>query len=307
MKEFAPICLFTYKRLRETKETVKYLKANYQANQSELFIFSDGGKDLNSIEKINEVRDYLKSIDGFKSVTIYESDKNKGLAKSIISGVSKIFERYDRVIVLEDDLITSPNFLTFMNEALQFYNKNGSIHSVSGYTLPLPSLKKYSDDTYLGVRSFSWGWGTWKDEWVGIDWEVTDYRKFRQSIRQRIAFASMGSDLPGMLRKQMKGKIDSWFIRWCYHQFKQQKLTIFPSVSKVKNIGFSADATHTAGRQDRFETTFDEGYKTDFHFKNDLLINSVLLKELRKFYSIYRRILGKLLFYYKVFYRKYFS
>ena len=141
MKEIAPICLFTYNRLEETIQTVAALKNNFLANKSELFIFSDGAKNKNVEQKIKQVRKYLKTITGFKNITIYESSKNKGLANSIIDGVTKIIETYGKIIVLEDDLVTSPNFLNFMNQALEFYHYNNRIYSVSGYTLNLPSLK----------------------------------------------------------------------------------------------------------------------------------------------------------------------
>ena len=110
---------------------------------------------------------------------IYESPYNKGLACSIIDGVTKIVNDYEKIIVLEDDLITTPNFLNFMNQALHFYITDATIFSISGYTLNLPSLPSYSKDFYLGYRGSSWGWGTWKDRWDEVDWEIKDYDKFK--------------------------------------------------------------------------------------------------------------------------------
>ncbi|MDK2977670.1 MAG: hypothetical protein PWP52_384 [Bacteroidales bacterium] len=292
--KLAPICLFTYNRLSETQQTVEALKQNYLASESELFIFSDGSKDSNGAQKVNDVRNYLKTIDGFKSVTIYESPTNKGLANSIISGVTQIIEQYGKIIVLEDDLITSPNFLNFMNQALVFYEHNPKIHSVSGYTLDLKSLRNYCKDYYFGNRPYSWGWGTWENKWSTIDWEVKDYNKLKKSIIQKIKFMQGGSDLPQMLDSQMKGRIDSWAIRWCYDQFKKNQVTVFPSKSKIQNIGFGANATHTK-KGNRFSTTIDNGEKVFFNFDHNIIKNKDIIRDARKVFSCYARLKNKIL------------
>lgn len=288
----APICLFTYNRLEETKQTVVSLQANFLAKDSELFVFSDGPKNKSSCCKIQAVRDYLKSIEGFKSVTIYESNVNKGLAKSVIEGVSRLLAKSDKVIVMEDDLVSTPNFLDFMNQALNFYQKNKKIISISGYTMNLPSLKNSSKDFYFGYRASSWGWGVWKDRWIAIDWDVNDYRNFIKDKKAVRDFKKGGSDMPRMLRKQMEGKIDSWAIRFCYHQFKNKMLTLFPTISKLESIGFSKDATHTSGTK-RFFTPIDKSHKIEFNFENFKMIDPQLAKEFANFFSTKNRIMNQ--------------
>ena len=137
VEKLAPICLFTYSRLEETKRTIEALKKNFLAPKSELFIFSDGPKNHETKDKVKAVRDFIKTIDGFKKITIFESKTNEGLAKSIINGVTKVVNEYGKVIVLEDDLLTTPNFLDFMNQALLFFELNLSIYSINGYSLAL--------------------------------------------------------------------------------------------------------------------------------------------------------------------------
>ena len=294
MKNLAPICLFTYSRLNETKRTIDCLKNNHLADQSDLYIFSDGPKNHLVAENVDSVRKYLKKITGFRSVTIIESENNRGLATSIISGVSLIIKIKGKVIVLEDDLISSRNFLSFMNEALEFYEGNHKIFSISGFTLRLPSLKNYSKDFYLGYRASSWGWGTWADRWDQVDWEVREYAAFQQNPFQKLKFMRGGSDMPGMLKKQMEGRIDSWAIRWCFDQYKKNMLTVFPATSKIKNIGIGEHATHTK-KTKRFETSLDIGGKIKFHFDNYPLIDKKLLKEFKNNSSIIRRLKDKLL------------
>ncbi|WP_010419254.1 glycosyltransferase [Anaerophaga thermohalophila] len=241
----APICLFTYNRLEETKQTVEALQSNLLANESELFVFSDGSKNERDAIKVDTVRDYLNIITGFNRVTINEAKENKGLANSIIAGVTEIIEKYGKVIVLEDDLITSRNFLEYMNQALDYYEYNMNIFSISGFTMNLPSLDNTDKDYYLGYRNSSWGWGTWKDRWEKIDWSASGWQKTLYNPIFHYKFMRGGSDMPYMLWKQMQGKIDSWAIRLGFDQFKKDKLTVYPTKSKVINIGFGESATHT--------------------------------------------------------------
>ncbi len=163
--DLAPIVLFVYNRPDLTKETLSALKKNTLASESELFIFSDGSKSEKDFDKVNEVRKLIKNINGFKSVRVFENKENKGLANSIIFGVTKIINKYGKIIVLEDDLITSKYFLKFMNEGLNFYKNNKKIGSITGYNKPshFMKFKNYDKDLYLSSRFSSWGWATWKD------------------------------------------------------------------------------------------------------------------------------------------------
>lgn len=292
--ELAPICLFTYNRLDETKRTIRALRKNNLAEQSEVFVFSDGAKEGVSDAKIKEVREFLKNVTGFKKFTIKESPINKGLANSIIDGVSEVICKYGNVIVLEDDLITAPNYLNFMNEALNFYKNNVSIFSISGYSMNLPSLNNLNKDYYLGVRASSWGWGTWSRSWTDIDWEVKDYDKFSTSVPLRKMFRRGGSDMPRMLDNQMNKKIDSWAIRWCYNQFKRGQYTVYPKVSKIESIGFGGAATHTK-KTKRFDTYLDVTNQSSFNFDEKCQIDNTLIKEFKNKFSIFSRFKDKLL------------
>ncbi|WP_200980051.1 glycosyltransferase [Echinicola sp. 20G] len=288
----APICLFTYNRLEETQKTVEALRANYLAGDSELYIFSDGWKSESGKEKVLGVRSYLKSIEGFKKVIIFESPQNQGLAKSIIGGVTKVLESHKRVIVLEDDLVTAPNFLNFMNQGLEFYEDDENVISVSGYTLDLPSLPGRGD-YYFGLRASSWGWGTWRNRWEQIDWEVSDYEDFVKSTSLKKRFNRGGSDMCKMLSAQMNGRIDSWAIRFCYHQFKNGMVTVFPSSSKLYSVGFSSNATHTVETK-RFETNLDQSNKKSYLFEKYQGVDDMLVKEFRMKFSIKARVLDKI-------------
>lgn len=295
MVELAPIVLFTYKRLDTLKQTVEALQQNYLAAESDLYIFSDAAKGIQDEEAVKAVRSYIQSIDGFKTITIYESESNKGLATSIIEGVSQILKIHETVIVLEDDLVSSPNFLSYMNQALHFYKDEGKVFSITGYSIPIHNDESESD-VYFTSRSSSWGWATWKDRWMVIDWEVKDYSAFKNNSLFRQNFNKMGSDMSQMLDRQMHGKINSWAIRWCYHQFKSGLLSVHPFMSKIENIGFnSPDASNTKERFNRYQTKLDKSQKNVFLFSKYFRLDSKIIQQFTKPFSIKTRIKYKLL------------
>lgn len=290
----APICLFTYNRLQETKNTVETLQNNFLAKESKLFIFSDGPKDDASSSKVNEVRDYIRTIEGFETVEIFESPKNKGLANSIISGVSSVIKQFGSVIVVEDDLILSHNFLVFMNQSLQNYKNEQNVFSVSGYCLKVKPPQNYLFDMFFWGRAHSWGWATWQDRWDTIDWDIKDWNKFKEDKKAVSNFNAYGTDLFSMLKNSMEGKVNSWFIRFTYNQFKQNKLTVYPLHSKVINKGFIEESTH-CNTYNRNTVYFDTSNLQSFKLSNKTEILPTFRKQLFHYKSYSYRIVGKIL------------
>lgn len=260
-----PVILFVYSRPWHTQQTVEALRKNDLATESELFIFADGPK-ANATEeqkeRIRQVREYIHNIDGFKKVTLQKSEQNIGCADSIIQGISSVFERYDKVIVIEDDIVTSKCFLRFMNESLDFFENDDRIFSVSGYTFPSKTMnipESYKKDIYLSYRHGSWGWGTWKNRWNSVDWEIRDFKEFSENIELQNAFNRGGADMGGMLKDQMEGNIDAWDIRFDYSLFKQNKFNVRPVKSLVTNVGLDSSGTHT-GADEKLITTLDDNW-----------------------------------------------
>ncbi|WP_417168674.1 sugar transferase [Terrihalobacillus insolitus] len=275
----APIVLFVYARPEHTIKTVEALAKNELSKESKLFIFSDAPKGKKDIEKVEKVRNYILSLsekNWFESVSVHMSTENKGLANSVIEGVTSKIEEFGKVIVLEDDLVTSPDFLSYMNQALNYYEKNDDIWSICGYTFNINFPNGYSDDVYLAYRGGSWGWATWIDRWIQVDWEVKDYPKFKKDKVVRKKLNCGGRDMADMLDAQMNGKIDSWAIRWCYTQSKLNKFTIYPIKSRVKNIGLDGTGTHS-GKNNKFDVTIpSSGEKVNL--SNPKLNNEILKK-----------------------------
>jgi hypothetical protein len=287
----APICLFTYNRLSETKQTVAALQQNYLATESELFIFSDGPKNEEDKLKVNEVLNYIKQISGFKDITIIESPINKGLANSIIDGVTQIIEKYGKVIVLEDDLITSPNFLDFMNQALDFYLEKKKIQSINGFSLDINS----DSDVYFHQRTFPWGWATWENRW---DKNIFDKKLIIREINENTSILhrfkkSCGSDIVKMLNASLEGRNNSWYVRWVFNHFTNGTYSVFPSLSKVSNVGFNNRGIH-CNHINVYKSNFDLTNKRIFllneYKKLDMESNALFLKYFTKSYKIWYRL-----------------
>ncbi len=277
----APVVLFVYKRYEHTEKVLKSLNENILAEESELFIFCDGAradKDQADVDKTREVVRKFSLCNSFKNVEVRFAEKNSGLATSVINGVTEIINKYGNVIVLEDDLITTKDFLVYMNSALDFYEKNKKIWSISGFSFFDPEKLDYPHDIYMGYRGCSWGWATWKDRWNMVDWEVSDYNKFKINPFMRRKFTVSGNDMPGMLDNQMKGFISSWAIRWCYQQNKLQMYTVFPKYTRIQNIGTDGSGTHS-GNNHSYDVKLVENTSCNFeHLDTD----EKVLKEYRE-------------------------
>lgn len=277
IKALAPVAVFAYNRKDKLEQCLMCLESNQMAADTEVFIFSDGARENVSENQVEEVREYIKkytSKSKFKKVNICAREKNMGLANSIIAGVSEVINRYGKVIVVEDDLLTTPDFLQYMNAGLDFYEEHKEYGSISAYTYPLNVLNEYDNDIYVTRKGECWGWGTWVDRWKYVDWNVKTYDEYICSRKKRRAFDMLEKGLDIMLINQMKGNIDSWAVRWCYHLFFNDLLTVYPTISRTYNIGFDGSGTH-CGISNQYDGDFRNDYRECFF---QLLPANVLLE-----------------------------
>ncbi|HXH98622.1 MAG TPA: hypothetical protein VNI52_00005 [Sphingobacteriaceae bacterium] len=243
MQQFAPIALFVYNRPEHTRRTLKFLKENLLAEESRLFIFSDGARHTDQQEKVKEVREIIKTADGFKSVEIFERQTNFGLAASIIDGVSKLVNEYDKVIVFEDDLITSPYTLQYFNDALTRFADEERVMHIGAYMYPL-NPQDLPESFFYRVAT-SWGWATWKRAWKEFEPDVNVL--MRQFDSKMISEFSVNRtmDFWRQMRQYKSGKNNSWAIRWYASIFLKHGLTLNPSQSLVNNIGHDGTGIHS--------------------------------------------------------------
>lgn len=280
MKKYAPIIIFCYRR--NIHHLITSLLKNKEAKFSDIFIFSDGFKSEKEKQSVLDVRKNIKKIEGFKSINIFEADKNLGLSNSIINGVSSIINNTDKAIILEDDLIVSEYFLEYMNKSLILFENRNDIWSISGYSAPIPDLKYYNNEIYLSLRSTSWGWGTWKNRWNKADWNVNNFLEFKKDKKKINDFNRGGKDMFKLLELDYLGKIDSWDIRWGYSQFLNSAYSIVPKLSLTKNIGFGDKyATHTKGNNYRWSVNLSKSRITNYNVKP----NYQILESFRIFHN----------------------
>lgn len=291
----APVALFVYNRPEHTKKTIEALMNNEGIEETELYIFSDGAKDESEIENVNTVRKYISNLNEKTSlfnVHLILAEKNQGLEKSIINGVTELINQYGKIIVLEDDIITSPDFLLFMNRALDAYSDDPKVWSISSYSLESKKIRRCSDDVLWTYRGECWGWASWSNRWNKVDWSVKDYSSFIHNHKLQKRFNRAGRDMTSLLKKQQAGEINSWAIRWCYQQFKEDMITIFPKYPKSYNNGLDGSGTN-CGQETSGNIEFKVEKKWNFKYS---LKNRVLLREFQKYYfrSFWWQEIGKI-------------
>jgi len=238
----APIALFVYKRPWHTRQTLESLQKNSFSSESNLFVFADGPKTIADESKVREVRDHIKTVEGFKSLSIVEREQNLGLAKSIITGVTEVLNNYGKVIVVEDDLICSPFFLSYMNQALSIYKNIDKVMHVSAYMYPIdPTGLK---ETFFFRPASCWGWGTWARAWKHLEYDIHKLiPRFDKELRHK--FNMDGTfNFWHQMEMNRDGRIHSWAIRWYASVFLNNGLCLHPSRSLVNNIGFDGTGVH---------------------------------------------------------------
>jgi len=295
MKRLAPLVVFAFNRIEPLKRCISSLLKNDEAENTDLFVFVDGPR-INRVEdkvNIEAVRQYVKEIRGFKSLSYRFSENNKGLGPSIIEGVSEVISRHGMAIVVEDDLILTPNFLSFMNKGLERFENEKKVFSVCGYTNKVRIPKNYTEDAYFCVRSSSWGWATWRDRWEQVDWDLLEWEKHRLNKYKFCKWG--GSDCWKMLNDWHTGKNQSWAIRFCYSQFLNDTVSLFPITSKVANEGFDGNGTNCKGWS-RFKCELDNGYSKNFKFPSTLSLNLKICKDSLSYHSLWRRIYSRIMY-----------
>lgn len=287
----APVIVFNYNRPDHSLQTWDALSRNQYAAETELYLYCDGSKENASDEmrqRIAELHAQAKqyAVDAqkagkFKSVHVVCAEKNKGLANSIIGGVSDVIAKHGRVIVLEDDLLTSPYFLKYMNTALDKYESYPAVFSISANRPPVNKMAipaDYEYDVFVSLRSFSTGWATWKEKWERIDWSLYYLDDFLKHPQQIKSFHHGGDDLTNMLLLQRDHKIDSWAIRYSFQHFFHHAVAILPCVPYVDNIGFDGSGIHSGTDETDFRNNLaaapENPRMPDVIYEDERIINT---------------------------------
>lgn len=242
----SPIILFVYNRPWHTQQTVEALQKNELASESVLYIFADGEKPNATDEQkenIAKVRNYIHTISGFKEVHIEEATQNKGLANSVISGVTKVINKYGKVIVVEDDIVTSKGFLKYMNDALDVYQYDENVMHIAGYMYPIKNNRL--PETFFYPATSCWGWATWKRAWACFNPDAKDL--YSQIINKKltdILNINTIHNFEKQLIDNANGILHTWFIKWNASVIIKGGYSLYPKLSLVQNIGFDGTGEH---------------------------------------------------------------
>ena len=238
----APIVLFVFARPAHTMRAIRSLEQNELAERSTLIIYADGARTAADFEQLRETRAVVRQARAFAKVRIVERETNYGLARSIIEGVTDVCAQYGRAIVLEDDLVLSPHFLRYMNEALDCYADDSQVASIHGYCYP---TSEPLPETFFLKGADCWGWATWSRAWAHFE---VDGGRLLAELRSRGLTREFDFDgaypYTRMLEDQIAGRNDSWAIRWHASCFLKGLLTLYPGRSLVENTGNDSSGTH---------------------------------------------------------------
>ncbi|MDL2264540.1 hypothetical protein LJC31_07805 [Synergistaceae bacterium OttesenSCG-928-I11] len=262
VSSLAPVVLFVYNRIDCLKSTIRALANNELACQSDLFIFSDGPKSDSDALKVNQVREYIRNIEGFASLSLVLREQNLGLANSIISGVTQIIDQYGKIIILEDDLVTSRFFLNYMNDGLDIYENDSRVATIQGCRMPWDNT--CLPETYFLPSEGCLGWGTWKRAWKDFEPDARYlYEKIKHGKHKKEFDFDLSYPFTRLLKHQVDGKVDSWAIRWYASNFLLKRVGLYPRENFVQHIGYENESTHCSRVNDieKFVAPLTESYE----------------------------------------------
>lgn len=302
--ETAPIVLFVYNRPEHTQRTLESLMRNDLSAHSELYIFADGAKPNAStevLEQIKRTRELIRAKDWCATVHVKESDKNKGLAASVLEGVTEVINKHGKVIALEDDLILAPDFLKFMNSSLDRYAAESRVACISGYVYP---LKTKFEKAFFLKGADCWGWATWKDRW-------SEFNSNKEGLRNQIMEKGLLNDFTfngtypymEMLEDREAGKNQSWAILWYAWSLLKGRFCLYPPQSLVHNIGNDGSGTHSFQAVNTFDVKL--GKLGSIGFLDDITESKEGRKAFETFFvslmpkdekkrSLYKKIIDKI-------------
>jgi glycosyltransferase involved in cell wall biosynthesis len=275
-----PVVIFVYKRVENLEKLISSLLKNMESNQTDLIIFSDGPKDLTEAPKVEEVRDFVKRIQGFKSIRLEARDKNLGLANSFLTGVSEIFTTYDRAIFLEDDNLVSPNFLFFMNSALEKYELTLDVGCVTGFSFPVARIHRRP---YFLLGAETWSFGTWRRVWDEFETDSLKLKTRLDLASKQNKMNMYGFNFYQMLEMQIKGEIDSWGVRWWANAVLNDLLCLYPATSYCINTGWGPEGTHFQNKSKMHSDFFRFREIKNLRWPHEVRASNLALLSLRLF------------------------
>ena len=284
MSDKTIIAVFCYKRAAKLKASIEALLRNPECVSMDIVFFCDGPKGERDYEGVMQTRAYIDSLSGFQNIYKHYREKNLSTGPNFKQGITWLCDNYDQFIVVEDDLVVTPNYITYLFQALEFYKHEGSVFCITGFCFPI-AIGSYSYDTIVHKRFCSYGWASWSNRVKHVQFDKEQLAGIMQKPNFIPHLNKEGHDLSRMVNKQIKGTISTWDIQMQVHVADKNMKVIYPIISKGHNIGFDNESTNTFG-VDYLKTTLDDGAQRQFDFcPADLTVPS-LQQQLRKPYGL---------------------
>jgi hypothetical protein len=284
MNDKTVIAVFCYKRAAKLKTSMEALLQNPECASMDVIFFCDGYKGEHDKAGVEATRAYIDSLTGFRSITKHYRERNFSTGPNFKTGITYLCDNYDRFIVVEDDLVVTPNYVRYLLDALDFYKEEQSVFCITGFAFPL-EVGSYKYDTIIHRRFCSYGWGSWSNRVKKITWDSEGLTKLMQEPNFKNRLDQEGLDLYRMLKKQVSGAISTWDIQMQVHVSENSMKVVYPIISKTHNIGFDNESTNTFG-VDYLKTITDTGEKRNFAFCPAGLEEPALQKQLKKPYGL---------------------
>ncbi|WP_440649197.1 glycosyltransferase [Candidatus Pelagibacter sp. HIMB1521] len=295
MYQHYPVVIFCYNRPKKLNNLIKSIKKNSNFKKHKYFFFCDGANKERNFKLVKKNIKIIKKLKNIRKKIILRN-QNYGLSKNIIEGVSYVLKKNNSCIVLEDDLILEKDCLHFINFGLNKFKDNKKIGSISGYSY-VHNEQMYNNLTWFKLyRHCSWAWGTWKDVWNKIDWNIknTNIEKIKK-LRKNSQFAKAGEDIVEMLIAQKYKLINSWAVRFNYHCLKKKLISVSPRFSQVSNDGYGLGATHTLNIFNKQKINFKENNLKNLNKVKSPKLNYKLNELIKKKHNSSKKLKFKIL------------
>lgn len=280
----APIIVTVYDRLQHFQQCIGALQRNGPAKESELYVVSDAPGKPDHASKIDQVRAYARSITGFKQIHLIFREENYGAFRSCLAIMQQVMDEHSRFIYLEDDVLAAPNFLDYMNDGLNFYEADQRVFSIAAYTLPIQFPKNFKAGVFFQPSHCPWGFATWKDRYVKVDFSVCDrYSVALGNSKLYDKLISTGNYMIQILRADSVGQLQVPDVRICFHQFIHDLYTVYPRDSKVMNIGLDGSGMHSGtDKKKKYSVQADTSiHKTTFDA--DVRLDPAIIRRIRNY------------------------
>lgn len=287
-----PIVVFAYRRPDPLRALLVDVLGRPECADAPVYVFSDGARGPGDAPDVDGVRRVLDGFSGETRLIRTDAPANKGLARSVIEGVTRVLERHPHVVVLEDDLELAPGFFRFIHASLERYAADPRVFAACAFHPKFELPAASATDVYFAPRIGSLGWATWRDRWAACDWTLSTYPAFARDPAALRRFMRGGQDLPVMLARAWAGEIDSWAIVFAFEQFRAGGLSVFPRRSLVNHLVLPESSTHVF-TSERHDVALDRE-TTTWRFPESPAEDAEVMRRFGEFWRIQRRQLAAL-------------